>query len=473
MTTMTRGHVAESRAIFIPHSTHQATRPEGKTLTPLIVVAALALCVSIGIAVVGATWLPLAAVAATIAFVCLVAVGEYWGLLVWFALSPWLQPFAADYLGIGTPVSFDRIFFPAVFAAFLIRRVTSRRPLTIDWATGLMAVFVTYYGITLLYANDPYKDGVELVQHYILSFATYIVVAATVTTTSRLGILLGVGLVNTIGLSAIGILEHFTGTSIFTGSLAFGGIYQGRAAGPFVNPAVYGPVLCMLAFLTIIYARTSQRRGRIILGLVALGLTGVACFFTYTRSVWLSLLIGLITFAAFDRRLRLPVFAGLVALAIGIWILLPNLEADPDLYNRLADPANAIGRVDNAALQWQAFARSPLFGSGPGVFSAWNNIREGWVSHNAFLTILVDNGLLGLLLFVATLVAAVARTIKAFLACEPDSLQRGTVVACWAGIATYLTTTMFIDDIYFVFPTAFYWMALALPIAVRRSGGTT
>jgi O-antigen ligase len=439
---------------------------------PLGVVTTLALTAGVGLGVSRVSWLPLVAVAGLIAFVALVAIGEFRGLLAWFALSPWLQPFASDYLGIGTPVSFDRIFFPAVFAAFLVRRLLARRALTIDWVTGWMAAFVAYYGVTLLYASDPYKDGVALLQHYFLAFLTYVVVAGTVKTRKRLFAVLDVALVNTVGLSLVGFQEHFTGVSIFTGDLAFVGIYLGRAAGPFSNPAVYGPVLCMLVFLTSITARHSPDWRRVVASAVGMLLTTFALFFTYTRSAWVSLAVGLLTLMIFDRRLRWPLAAGFVGLAIVAAALYPVIQADSELYTRIADPANGIGRLDNAALQWQAFWHSPLIGNGPGVFNANNNIRAGWVSHNAFLTVLVDNGLYGLILFVATLAAAAGRTVLAFRACAPRSLEREAIVACWAGLAAYLSTTMFIDDVYFVFPTAFFWTLFALPIGIRPVGGT-
>jgi O-antigen ligase len=435
--------------------------------------ATLVLALACVVAVLGVSWLPLAVAAAAISFVGLVAVGEFWGLVGWFALSPWLQPFYDDYLRIGTPVSFDRLFFPAVFAAFLIRRLVTRRKLTIDWVTGSMAVFATYYAVTLLYANDPYKDGVALVQHYILSFATYVVVAATVTTSARLWTLLTVNAVNIALLDLVGVQEHFTGTSIFTGDLAFTGIYQGRSAGPFVNPAVYGVVLVMMAFLAIGFARRARNpRDVVWVGLLS-ALTICALYFTYTRSVWVSLAVGVVVFAIADRRLRRPIFTASIALGIAIAFLYPALEADPDLYNRITDPSNGIGRLDNAELQWQAFANSPLIGDGPGVFNAYHNIREGWVSHNAFLTIIVDNGILGLLAFVAALTAATIRMVRALIDSAPNTFERDTIVACLAGLAAYLTTTMFIDDIYFVFPTAFFWLVLALPVAIGKRGGLT
>jgi O-antigen ligase len=109
-------------------------------------------------------------------------------------------------------------------------------------------------------------------------------------------------------------------------------------------------------------------------------------------------------------------------------------------------------------------------GNGPGVFNAYNSLREGWVSHNSFLTILVDNGVLGLLAFLTVLGATLARAIASFARAPMGSLERDLGAACLAGVVAYLTTMMLIDDIYFVFATALFWILLALPTAGRQIG---
>lgn len=220
------------------------------------------------------------------------------------------------------------------------------------------------------------------------------------------------------------------------------------------NAWPYLPLTAMLAIcLAFVVERASGRR----LVLVVLALVnGVWVFLSGSRG---DLLIAAMSFAFLLAMLdvRRAVLFGIVAALVGI-VLLSNFTT---LQNRaitrfhlLTDTNQPIrvrtsGRFDLALGGWYIFTEHPL-GVGSGGFrSAWANLgpREGlsrfkqWQSfpaHSAWVKVLAENGLLGVLLLAAYVVSFV---VTAWRSRDRDLRRLGVMVAAVLA-AAWLTTEL-------------------------------
>lgn len=139
-------------------------------------------------------------------------------------------------------------------------------------------------------------------------------------------------------------------------------------------------------------------RGYLVAGLLALGLTG-------SRGGMIAAMVGLsivpLTLTQLSAGKRV---LGMVLICAGLVIVFAYTPAT--LIERLASTGSDLsdahvggrGRIWLAGLK--AFAQQPFFGYGTGMFrTAVNPFGVSQVAHNAFLSVLVEQGLVGLLFY--------------------------------------------------------------------------
>ena len=223
-----------------------------------------------------------------------------------------------------------------------------------------------------------------------------------------------------LGVMALLEAGHLWG-AVFPGHIAdpAAGIHYGRARGPMVQSVILGFFLSICLVCTWIYRQEFGVRGRLLmLGLMLPMLAGV--YFTYTRCVWMGALAALLLVAALDlaRRSRFVLVTSLailvVVFAAAKWESLVSGQGSRDS-SAARDSTNM--RACFAYVSWQMFLDRPLTGCGFGQYFKEKNaylsdrstslrlesIRHE-VHHNLFLSILVETGVVGLMLYLAVLV---------------------------------------------------------------------
>ncbi len=199
------------------------------------------------------------------------------------------------------------------------------------------------------------------------------------------------------------------------------GIHYGRARGPMLQSARFGTymVICMVAtWIALAWLARNWRPGI----LLAIGLTplyAAAAYFTYTRSVWLGmgLASAIVAALALRGRPRMFVLGSMAALALIVVAAKGSqLVAFKREYTASDTRKSTYMRASFAYVSWQMFQDKPLLGFGFGQFPRENrhylgdrsttlhleSIR-GYVHHNTILSLLVELGILGPILFVGML----------------------------------------------------------------------
>jgi hypothetical protein len=187
----------------------------------------------------------------------------------------------------------------------------------------------------------------------------------------------------------------------------------GRSAGLYVNPNGAGLAIVFGLAVTLVHIPERWR-----VPLLIVGALGVVATFSRGAQVCFAALVLVLVW-----RRQVPI-AALVAVAIGGSVL-ATLQADAvldyllsnDLLNentwaRLHFAATDSGRGELARVAWQMFTDSPVVGKGLGATIDWDTDRAN-SSHNMFLNLAGDHGILGLVAFPALGAALVVRNLRA------------------------------------------------------------
>lgn len=196
------------------------------------------------------------------------------------------------------------------------------------------------------------------------------------------------------------------------------GLHFGRARGPMLQSVSFGTFVCAGLFATWLWRDRLNRWGRAAIWM-SLPLFVAGVYFSYTRSVWMGLGLGLLIMAAFTlhKSWRPLVLTGM----IGGAVMLAAFKSDAILgfqreYSASDTRDSASLRISFAYVSWQMFLDRPVLGVGLGRFAQeklpyladrsteipLERIRE-LVHHNHYLSLLTETGMIGLSLFLALL----------------------------------------------------------------------
>jgi len=183
-----------------------------------------------------------------------------------------------------------------------------------------------------------------------------------------------------------------------------------------------------------------------------------AIIFSYTRASWLSLIFAFGAYYIIQYQLikKAIILSGLLIIAACAWLLYennyldyaPNYETtiyhEGDITKHLEstytmEDISGMERIYRWAASYYMFLDRPLTGSGPNTFypeykkytvssfaTYVSDNPEKSTTHNNFLLILAEQGIVGLLLFVVWIIIVLIRGTKIYHNCSPPkSPQRG------------------------------------------------
>jgi O-antigen ligase len=185
---------------------------------------------------------------------------------------------------------------------------------------------------------------------------------------------------------------------------------EGRAAGFFVNPNQTGQAIAFGLALSVFAIPRWLR-----LPLLLVGACGVAA--TFSRSAMIGVVI-LVTLLVWQKKISFwqPLLASVVVGAVLIASsgdILGTLDSagtlNPDTLGRLDFTAGDSGRASVARASWQLFLDSPLFGHGVAI----ERTKFQTYSHNTYVSLAADHGIVGLLLLPALILAIAFRSRNA------------------------------------------------------------
>lgn len=246
-----------------------------------------------------------------------------------------------------------------------------------------------------------------------------------------------------------------------------------RVRGTFLHPNAFAFFLAVLVLLDLALLPRTKGRARLLLALF-LAPSGVLLVLTYSRGVWVGTAVGILVVGAISYRQII-----VIAVVVGLCLL-----AVPSVAGRLTNvdqQRNLSGTAGNSLVwrveYWRGAAslagQNPV--TGIGLKMAPFSTDEGKVLHNDFLRAFVEAGTVGLLAYLAVLLAlaGAARDCLRRTRGSPDSLARGVAVGFTACVAAYIVVSLAGNLISQVVVLWNFFAVAAVAMALCRVDGYT
>ena len=354
----------------------------------------LALAIAVGMALNAS----LLALAASLGALAISLVSPLVGVVVVTFTAPFPRPVVLPTPGLQVAL------LGAIMLGLVLRLPLDRPKLTMPAPSVLMlGAFMLYAGMHLLggLIDGPASGrSYQIVQVYsqlLTGALAFVAVSIALRGRSPYAVLVvsltaallaaGLGLLDAQGTHQLGRLMEPPPTD------------YGRITGPALDPNYYGSYLAAMITLSVALVAVA-RSAKVKAALVATAVfVGLALVLTQSRGAFLAVAAGMLT-AAFTRGRRVGLLA-VVALAVAVMVGYPIFLAwrfGSGVDGGITTVAETSGRLDTALPGLAMFAKSPLFGVGLGRYIEESPI--GLSSHNWYITVLAEMGIVGVVLWV-------------------------------------------------------------------------
>lgn len=253
-----------------------------------------------------------------------------------------------------------------------------------------------------------------------------------------------------------------------------------RVVSTFENPNVFGEYLIMLIPVALAFMLTAKRFTHKVLSAGALVLSFAALIYTWSRGAWIGCIGAMIIFFVIVTKYALGTYCvGILSVPLMI----------PFLPSSIIDRFSSIGNMTDSSTSyrvfiWEASANmikdNFIAGIGIGteafqtVYSeyALAGIERAPHSHNLYLQLMVELGILGFAVFVITLFLFFAKVFT-FLKESGNRESKLIVGAIACGLLAILAQGL-TDYVWYNYRVyAFFWMMLGIAVAVINTDAVT
>jgi O-antigen ligase len=318
----------------------------------------------------------------------------------------------------------------------------SRPPMLLDW---LLLTTVVVYGVQAGYSTDLSKAAQNVVFFYVPFGLLYLLLREAPWTARLVLTCLGVATLLAVVFAGVGFVEYYRKALFLNPKVVAANEYDNyfRVNSLFFDPSIYGRFLAlvMIASTTVVLwarSRREQLLGTAVLGWLLLGLAT-----SFSQSSIAALLLGLAVLAAWRWDVRGTVYVSVALAAIAAVVV---LAAPASLHFGLKGSGGSAnnatsGRAKLISGGLKLFVGRPLTGYGSGSFEteykrhARNTTAANVTSasHTIPVTVAAEQGIVGLALYVALLVAA----FLTFFSGAGRSPPRIAIAACFAALVLH------------------------------------
>ncbi|MBN1487737.1 MAG: O-antigen ligase family protein [Anaerolineae bacterium] len=399
-------------------------------------------------------------------------------IMIWLLLMPFL-PFdtVSSYVFWGL----HRALIPLAMGLTILARLLEIKdydPIRLGRAEFSMVLYLVFAAISvLLTQNSPFLYLYELYDRVFVGFAAYWLIRFVSPSERDLKSLLPVFLIITVALIFLGIWSRYAPDTMpaiwnFERWSDDGEI---RMSGPFHNPIEFSYTLIFLMVFIFHYA-VNCAEGLVKNLLVMLFvMSGASVFLTFTRGCWLALALVLLGLLVLYPRTMFV----LVLIALPLLMILAGMFTVEIAYalKRFGTEGTIDSRVVLAHAGQQLFLHKPLFGWGFAGYDlhAWRfiervgnaaptkwDVEEG-TSHNTYLTVLAETGLIGFILYLFPFLWWLKLTIKVFPRLPQEGFwSRRLLLILWFSIGAYFIVSQFVDMRFSWFPNGNWWLSLGI-----------
>ena len=348
--------------------------------------------------------------------------------------------------------------------SFVLKYITDknfkfvRTPLDVPIVVFMVVLFISTV------TSFAVLSSVKIFMVYIVFVAGYFLVTNAIKDFKTLMPVIVLMMIAALGVAGYGIYQHIFGFAegtTWTDTDMFEDIAT-RVVSTFDNPNVLGEYLLLLIPLGAALF-LGVKNGFAKLGHLAItAALGVCMIYTYSRGNWIGLIVALILFIMFyDTRF---VWLGVIALLAAPFVV------SQSVITRFT----SIGDTKDTSTSYRVYIWMGTFnmlkdywlcGIGLGT-DAFNMIYPHYSyasivaphSHNLYLQLLVENGILGLVTFLVMMVAYF-RTVISKITKQKRFLQKAVITALTAGVFGYLVQGLF-DNVWYNYRVFYMFFAV-------------
>jgi O-antigen ligase len=346
-------------------------------------------------------------------------------------------------------------------------RAGLRSPRGLEW---ILLGAVALYAVQALYSTDHAKAA-ENIAFFYLPFGLLFLLLRDVRWTRELALAcLGVAVVLAILFAGVGFVEYYRKTLFLNPKVVAANQYDNyfRVNSLFFDPNIYGRYLALVMIAVTSVVLWSRQRRDVLAGAAVLAWLLAGLVTSFSQSSIAALLLGLAVLAAYRWDVRATVYIAAALLAIAAVIV---VTAPPSLHFGLkgsgGSTSNATsGRTKLISGGLELFADRPLEGYGSGSFeteykrhSNATAANATSASHTIPITVAAEQGIVGLAVYAALLLAA----FSVLFGAAGRSPPRIALAACFAALVLHTWTYAdFLED-------PLTWTLLGIGVAFART----
>jgi O-antigen ligase len=427
--------------------------------------------------------LPLVALAGLALILVMLSVPPPTLFLGWLLLAPVLASSSAS--PIGKPLGLALYALPAALLAILTAMHLSRAA-SLSFVDFLPAAYVVYV-LTSIAVTSPTIEpsvarSIEIVFLTValgpcLYYFLLVGPGVAVKTPTVLRVLMAGACIEAV----LALVETATAWTPWgtTSAATNGGL---RAVATLDNPAVLGAYLGIGVAIAVAILAWDGPHSLRRLARLTLVLCIPALFTTLTRGPIVATMVAVLLLLIAGRR-RIVAIALVACTALALVVAWPHIQGSSVYQQRAANIETVLVREQIQRVSLAAWREKPAMGWG---FRSFDRVKNDTyfpyvpglpgniylyarqvTSHNTYLTVLVELGLVGLLLLLAPFAAVVARTLARARTVAHD---RWVVAAAFGSLVVLFLTGVTIDYRFFSFVPALAFVMLAI---LRRLPSTS
>jgi O-antigen ligase len=430
----------------------------------------LVLGISLAALIVNETWHLAIAVAFLIPMVILFNRYPFVVIVVWLLLAPFLQvtpdgPMRVSYWIV------HRAMIPAalilVILADQLKVNKSKSSITLgraDWA------IVASIGILLVSVLVNYKSPLPLLYNlydrFLVAFCAYWLIYFVAPREQDLKLLLPIALVIVVAEFVIGLLSWYVPDAL----PSFWIKENGRTNGTFLGYSGYTIGLALLSLL-LFHAATNRKPGLVrTIFLIVFGLGIIGIFLSFSRGSWLAIVIVMLGLLLIYPKVTIRMA---IVISITIAILGGSIMAAELAYaqKRFYNEQTALDRLVVYHTAWEMIKVKPFLGWGYETYDLYDAQFETRVanhvtnrnltSHNTFLTILVERGVIGFLIYTFPVFWWLSLTFRAWSRMPNQGFwSRKLLIIFWLALVFQVVVGNFTDTKRDTFVFTTWWMIL-------------
>jgi O-antigen ligase len=340
-------------------------------------------------------------------------------------------------------------------------------PRGVEW---LLLGAVALYALQTAYSIDRVKAAENLAFFYVPFVLLFALLRELDWTRALLVRCLAIAVGLALAFAGVGFVEYARKSLFLNPKVVAANEYDNyfRVNSLFFDPNIYGRFLALVMVAVTTAVLWARRRRTVLAGAGVLAWLLAGLIMSFSQSSIAALLLGLVLLAAWRWNVRETLYAaaGLLALGAAI-ILLAPAGLHFGLKGSGGSTSNATsGRTKLIGGGLELFAKRPLGGYGSGSFekeyernSNASSLNATTASHTIPITVAAEQGIVGLAVYVALLVAALVVLMRG----AGRSPPRVAIAACFAALVLHTWTYAdFLED-----PAT--WTLLAIGLALARA----